>query len=500
MYVPADDLKKISKISSLNVDCPVLECEDGVALTRKVRELVSDILLALGRSIKQSIAQTYAYASTCSIIQSSKVFDFLLQGDARNNVVTTLNTADWVKKRKSEGKDVAVRINSFQSGLASEDLRAVCDAATLPTTLLIPKIEAKDHIAELFSALAVDKPGEGKHAIRLIFYIESALALTRMRKLLKTAFDEADESEGRFVVDGVVFGSDDFCADIGATRTKEAEEVLFARQSFITTLRSVQRPLQAIDLVYIDYKGGWSIDWLIVWSIAWLLDASVDWLICDFFCLYCFFYQNFFRIFAETNWDFIFAIVYRLFISLDPEGLKRQSEQGARWGFTGKQAIHPGQIDVIQNAFRPSPDRITWAKELTAAFAEYQKQGKVHAKSHIFSYFIEFFSWFFLLLLHWLLTYNDFVLHFSCVFRGRLRLGIPWSIGRSCCKRRTSWPKRSYWIFNLSSLAVNLPFTAGSVQCLIAWFCSLPLEADATEATKLIVFSRRLYIFLFHLV
>lgn len=36
LYVPADDEKKIRKIPSLNVDCAVLDCEDGVALNRKV--------------------------------------------------------------------------------------------------------------------------------------------------------------------------------------------------------------------------------------------------------------------------------------------------------------------------------------------------------------------------------------------------------------------------------------------------------------------------------
>ena len=32
----------------------------------------------------------------------------------------------------------------------------------------------------------------------------------------------------------------------------------------------------------------------------------------------------------------------------DKEGLRRQSEEGAGWGFTGKQVIHPGQVSIIQ--------------------------------------------------------------------------------------------------------------------------------------------------------
>ena len=34
----------------------------------------------------------------------------------------------------------------------------------------------------------------------------------------------------------------------------------------------------------------------------------------------------------------------------DMEGLRRQSEEGAGWGFTGKQVIHPGQVSIIGNS------------------------------------------------------------------------------------------------------------------------------------------------------
>lgn len=36
LYVPGNDEKKIKKIPSLNVDCAVLDCEDGVAMNKKV--------------------------------------------------------------------------------------------------------------------------------------------------------------------------------------------------------------------------------------------------------------------------------------------------------------------------------------------------------------------------------------------------------------------------------------------------------------------------------
>lgn len=36
MYIPGDDERKLNKASTLDVDCVVMDCEDGVALNRKV--------------------------------------------------------------------------------------------------------------------------------------------------------------------------------------------------------------------------------------------------------------------------------------------------------------------------------------------------------------------------------------------------------------------------------------------------------------------------------
>ena len=46
-------------------------------------------------------------------------------------------------------------------------------------------------------------------------------------------------------------------------------------------------------------------------------------------------------------------------------------------GFTGKQIIHPGQVEICQESFTPSPEKIEWARELIQSFAEHQDSGKV---------------------------------------------------------------------------------------------------------------------------
>lgn len=40
LYIPGSDEKKIRKIPSLRVDCAVMDCEDGVAYNKKVKERV----------------------------------------------------------------------------------------------------------------------------------------------------------------------------------------------------------------------------------------------------------------------------------------------------------------------------------------------------------------------------------------------------------------------------------------------------------------------------
>ena len=52
----------------------------------------------------------------------------------------------------------------------------------------------------------------------------------------------------------------------------------------------------------------------------------------------------------------------------DAEGLKAEAEAARREGFTGKLAIHPAQVPVINAAFTPSTDDIRHAEEIVAAF------------------------------------------------------------------------------------------------------------------------------------
>ena len=59
----------------------------------------------------------------------------------------------------------------------------------------------------------------------------------------------------------------------------------------------------------------------------------------------------------------------------DDEGLKREAEAAAREGFTGKLAIHPAQVPIINAAFTPSDDDVRHAEAIVAAFEAHPDAG-----------------------------------------------------------------------------------------------------------------------------
>jgi len=52
----------------------------------------------------------------------------------------------------------------------------------------------------------------------------------------------------------------------------------------------------------------------------------------------------------------------------DDEGLRAEAQAAAREGFTGKLAIHPAQVGVINAAFTPSADEVSHARAIVDAF------------------------------------------------------------------------------------------------------------------------------------
>jgi citrate lyase subunit beta/citryl-CoA lyase len=65
------------------------------------------------------------------------------------------------------------------------------------------------------------------------------------------------------------------------------------------------------------------------------------------------------------------AAIDTVFVDLrDTEGLARESRAAARDGFTGKLAIHPGQVETINAAFTPGSEEVAAAEEIVRLFAD----------------------------------------------------------------------------------------------------------------------------------
>jgi citrate lyase beta subunit len=112
-------------------------------------------------------------------------------------------------------------------------------------------------------------------------------------------------------LDAIIFGGEDFAASIGATRTQKGIELLFARQAALTAAAAFD--LQAIDIVTIDFK--------------------------------------------------------------DLDSLRTESEFGAQLGFTGKQIIHPAQVEPVQSAFTPNAEAIARAQRIVGMFEVSRSKG-----------------------------------------------------------------------------------------------------------------------------
>jgi citrate lyase beta subunit len=250
--MPGDDRRKIEKSTTLGVDSICMDMEDGVAASRK----------AEARAV---------------IAQAVKELDF-------------------------GASERCIRINSIGSGIEKYDLAAAL--ATNPDTIVVPKIEnaeqvkwVSDHIEtyELSGKLSIG-------SIRLLVGVETAKGILNLREIA-----EADKR-----LEAIIFGGEDYAASVGAVRTKDAIELLYARQAVVAACAA--NDLQAIDIVFIDFK--------------------------------------------------------------DPDGLRLEAEQGAGFGFSGKQIIHPNQVVPAQEAFTPSAAAIEHARRIVESFDASQKEGK----------------------------------------------------------------------------------------------------------------------------
>ena len=60
----------------------------------------------------------------------------------------------------------------------------------------------------------------------------------------------------------------------------------------------------------------------------------------------------------------------------DADGLRQDARVARQMGYTGKFAIHPDQIDIINQTFSPSPEEVEYARQVVAAWDRAEAEGR----------------------------------------------------------------------------------------------------------------------------
>lgn len=193
--------------------------------------------------------------------------------------------------------EVCVRVNP-RPRLTAEDVRVVFGGTEdlRADAVMLPKAKGAADVEWLVDLLA-DHGWE----LPAFVLVESARGI-----LNAEAIADADP------VTALAFGAEDLSADVGATRTDEGAEVLYAREHVI--LAAAAAGVDAIDTIYTD----------------------ID----------------------------------------DSDGLAEETAFALDLGYDGKMVIHPSQVPVVNDSFTPSREKIEWARKVLDARDEADEEGR----------------------------------------------------------------------------------------------------------------------------
>ena len=190
--------------------------------------------------------------------------------------------------------EVCVRVSPPGRGAAA-DLDVVLDGVA-PDGLVLPKAEAAADVTDL-TDLAADRGSD----LPVLATVETAGGIL-----------DAERIAAADPTDALIFGAEDLAADIGATRTDEGTEVLYAREHVV--LAAAAADVDVIDTLHTDFE--------------------------------------------------------------DESGLREETAFALELGYDGKLAVHPAQVEPINEAFTPARDRVEWACRVLEARDEAAEEGR----------------------------------------------------------------------------------------------------------------------------
>ena len=251
LFVPVDSPRKIAKARTLMPDAFILDLEDSIAQDKK-----SEARVALRQHLANS-ARLSGYTF--------------------------------------------VRVNAINTSFFEDDLKAA--VATTMDGIVLPKSQtATDlmHVDQEITRLESERAMPCK-GTKLLPIIETA-------KGVVNAYEIA-HSSGR--VAALLFGPEDYCADMGIKRTRSGEEIAVART--LVSQAAHAAGVSAIDGVFTDFG--------------------------------------------------------------DEEGLLADTRRAKAMGYNGKALIHPGQILPVHRIFAPADDELAWARGVTEALENANANG-----------------------------------------------------------------------------------------------------------------------------
>lgn len=206
-----------------------------------------------------------------------------------------------IKSLHYKGVEVVVRINPLDTEYAMDDIENI--AKVKPDTILVPKV-TEDAIVKVDKELTRIEKEQGfeEGSIRLFGLVETAYGVENVYNIIK--------SSNR--VEGILLGGEDLTSDLGVKRTKQGDEILYARNKVSMVCRALR--VDSIDTPFTD-----------------------------------------------TN---------------DFEGLRKDTEKAKNLGFTGKASINPRQIDTIHSVFAPAAAEIKHAQRVMDTMEEAKREGK----------------------------------------------------------------------------------------------------------------------------
>ncbi|KAI9067859.1 citrate lyase beta subunit [Trametes sanguinea] len=197
---------------------------------------------------------------------------------------------------------IAVRLNSNSTPFFAEDILQAMRLQCI-RTLVLPKVHSVQDLNQVSEEIFLAYKG---HKFRdpdgpPVRLVASIESARAMYNLGDIASWQSQYGDALGgTLSALLFAAEDYCADTGIIRTTSRQELLYTRSHIVVTAKAFG--LQAIDMVCVNYK--------------------------------------------------------------DLEYLRDECEDGRRLGFTGKQAIHPSQVDIIQSTFVPSSKEILRAARI----------------------------------------------------------------------------------------------------------------------------------------